>query len=70
MIAPLREPPASNSPLRTARRLAAQLLPQRDGPAFDVPRVPSWKAWLFAGWALVVAAVYLATMFGISTAAR
>lgn len=37
--------------------LGAALLPPRTAPpAGDAPPIAGWKAWLFAGWLLAVAA--------------
>ena len=51
--------------MRRARRMVASTLLQEErelrGPG---SRVPGWKAWLFAGWVIVVTAVYFTYMFG------
>ena len=59
MIAFIR-PPEESPPRSRLRRmhglLGAALLPQRTAPAGDAPPIAGWKAWLFAGWLLAVAA--------------
>ncbi|MBU4270806.1 MAG: hypothetical protein KKE86_04200 [Planctomycetes bacterium] len=60
MIAFIRPPEESprRSPLRRVHGLlGAALLPPRTAPpAGDAPPIAGWKAWLFAGWLLAVAA--------------
>jgi hypothetical protein len=67
MIAPLRLPDAET--VETRRRLrrahqlvASTLLPEPPPPA---PSVPAWQAWMVAGWVVVAAVCYFASMLGL-----
>lgn len=69
MIAPIREPDRwSNVPseaLRRARRIVAEtLLPPSRDQQESPPRVPAWKAWLFAAWVLGTSGWFLTHLFG------
>jgi hypothetical protein len=64
MIAPIRVPdpwaPEQTRLLRKARRIVAAMLLGSDSPVpAEMPKLAGWKAWLFAGWTLAVAAAYV-----------
>lgn len=51
--------------LRRAHRLVASTFFERPlERTRDVPPIPAWKAWAFAGWVVIVTTIYLATMLG------
>ena len=64
MIAPIQMPdpwtPEETRLLRKARRIVGAMLlgPARPAPT-EPPKLAAWKAWLFAGWTLAVAAAYV-----------
>lgn len=55
-IRPPEEPPRHSAPRRMRGLLAAMLLPPQTARADDAPPMVRWKAWLFAGWLVAVAA--------------
>ena len=70
MIAPLKQIDVETT--RTRRRLqlarhvvASAFYPHAAEPADRAPPVRAWQAWLFAGWVVIVAGVYFATMLGL-----
>jgi hypothetical protein len=68
MIAPSRltEEAPPESGLQSARRMVAAVLFEREtSPGRDAPRLSAWRAWLFAGWIVVVAAAYCAHLAGL-----
>ena len=70
MIAPLRLPDSETTEarrrLRRAHRLVAStLLPPQPPSPPPAPGVPAWQAWMVAGWAVVAAACYFASMLGL-----
>jgi hypothetical protein len=69
MIAPLRLPDPgtteSRRRLRRAHRLVASTLLPEQPSSPSVPGVPAWQAWLVAGWVMVVAVCYFASMLGL-----
>jgi hypothetical protein len=70
MIAPLNETgpqsPSARRHFRAARRVVAStFLSAASGPGDGAPSIPAWRAWLFAGWVLVVTAAYFAGMLGL-----
>ena len=69
MIAPLGQasPEATRrrGRLFRAHRLVAWTFFERRAEATrDVPPIPAWRAWTFAGWVVIVTTIYLATMLG------
>jgi len=70
MIAPLgqgnTDTAESRRRLSRARRLVAFTLFQcHSQPSENVPPIPAWRAWVFAGWVVIATGVYFATMLGV-----
>lgn len=69
MIAPFREVDTeiAESPGRSSgvRQIVAAMLERKRPPEDTPPPMPAWRAWMFAGWVVVVTAVYFATMMGL-----
>jgi len=52
--------------LHRARHVVASTFFRHDSESMErVPPISAWRAWLFAGWVVLVTAVYLATMLGL-----
>ena len=52
--------------LRRARRIVASTFFARDPqPADTAPPISAWRAWLFAGWVVLVTSAYFARMLGL-----
>ena len=67
MIAPYRKTKNPSSSMRRARRMVAStMLSDEAESRKSRARVPGWKAWLFAAWAVVVTVAYFAYMSGWS----
>jgi len=69
MIAPLGRTDSERAKRRRrlhgAHRLVASvLLAHASEPTENAPPVAAWRAWLFAGWVLLVTGVYSAAMLG------
>jgi hypothetical protein len=69
MIAPLDQMDAKTAELRRrleqARRLVAATFFRHDAdPTDNAPLVPTWQAWAFTAWVVIVTAIYFATMLG------
>ena len=70
MIAPLGQGNTETVELRgrlsRARRLVASTFFQHHSePSENAPPIPAWRAWIFAGWVVIVTGVYFATMLGV-----
>lgn len=70
MIAPLgqgnTDTVESRRRLSRARRLVAFTFFQYHSQRGEnVPPIPAWRAWIFAGWVVMVTGWYFATMLGV-----
>lgn len=69
MIAPIRhlEDDTLQQPAvsRTARQIAAEMLPKPVREDDDLPPVPAWQAWLLVGWMVITSLTFLAFMLGL-----
>jgi len=68
VIAPIQEKEehSRSHRLRRARNyVASTFFGRQSYPADNAPAVPSWQAWLFTAWAVLVAAVCLGWMVGL-----
>ena len=70
MIAPLHqidpETAKTRRRLREAYRVVTSaFLPRRTRPTDNGPPISAWRAWLFAGWVIVVTTAYFASMLGL-----
>ena len=69
MIVPVRPPDPETSEtrrrLRRARQLVAATFFKGRRSADTAPSIPSWRAWVFTGWLILVTAVYFAEMAGL-----
>ena len=52
--------------LRRARRIVALTFFARDRQSGETtPPIAAWRAWLFAGWVVLVSGAYFARMLGL-----
>lgn len=67
MVAPVERPkPRSLSPaMRRAHRLVAATLLGPLPPEKPPVRVPKWKAWLLAAWAVFVTGIFLYSVWAL-----
>ena len=70
MIVPVRPPDPETSETRRRLRRARQLVAAtffkcHRRSADTAPSIPSWRAWVFTGWLILVTAVYFAEMAGL-----
>ena len=70
MIAPLRRASTETielrGRLRRARRVVASAFFNRDRkPPENAPPISAWRAWLFAGWVVIVTGAYFAATLGL-----